>query len=285
MYSDDSLGEIVDGREIERALRGDILYGDDFSSVQIARWFDDEREGYFNLYKNEPNAMATDHASYEYEQLADQHCYKWLPNRRFDHALGIGSAHGAELKPILERSLRVTVLEPSDGFASTTIDGKLVTYLKPDQSGLIPFPASSFDIVVCFSVLHHIPNVTTVVNEMYRVLKPGGYALLREPTHSMGDWRKPRRGLTKNERGIPLMIFRNIVRASRFKIVKETKCMFSLMSRLSPLFGGRSVWTSAAIVRIDRILCALPIYSGVYQARHIWQKIRPSAVSFVLIKR
>lgn len=268
----------------ERALRGEILYGDDFSAEEIGLWFEDEREGYFNLnYETERQAEAEDPV-YAYEQLAEQHCFKWLPQREFGSALGIGSAHGAELKPILQRSQSVTVLEPSDGFASEAIGGKPVTYVKPQPSGIMPFDSASFDIVVCFSVLHHIPNVSTVIKEMFRVLKPGGYALLREPTHSMGDWRLPRRGLTKHERGIPLALFRHAISEAGFDIQKETRCMFSLMSRLSPLMGGRSVWTSNVIVQIDRALCALPVWPKQYGAARIWHKIRPTAVSFVLKK-
>jgi SAM-dependent methyltransferase len=270
--------------EIEQALRGELLYGDNFSTEQIAQWFEDEKDGYFNLYYGAETAGGPDSAEYEYAQLAEQHCYKWLPKREFANALGVGSAHGAELKPILQRSMSVTVLEPSDGFASTTIDGKSVTYVKPQASGLMPFKSQSFDIVVCFSVLHHIPNVSTVINEMFRVLKPGGYALLREPTHSMGDWRQPRRGLTKRERGIPLQIFRDIIARAGFRTEKETCCMFSLISRLSIFTGGKSVWTFDRIAKLDRLVCALPVWSRKYGAERFWHKIRPTAVSFVLVK-
>ena len=270
--------------KIEQALRGEVLYGDDFTAEEIAKWFEDEKDGYFNLYYGAANPIGPDSSDYEYAQLAEQHCFKWLPEREFANALGVGSAHGAELKPILQRSRSVTVLEPSDGFASTTIDGKTVTYVKPHASGLMPFENASFDIVVCFSVLHHIPNVSTLIREMFRVLKLGGYVLLREPTHSMGDWRQPRRGLTKRERGIPLNIFREIIKRAGFQIERETCCMFSLMSRLSRFMGGRSVWTSGRIVRIDRLLCALPIWSKEYGGGHFWYKIRPTAVSFVLRK-
>ncbi len=270
--------------KIEQALRGETLYGDDFSPEEIARWFEAEKEGYFNLYFGEDNPNGIENSTYEYAELVEQHHFKWLPNREFESALGIGSAHGAELKPILARSQRVTVLEPSDGFATATIDGKPVTYVKPNASALMPFDSDSFDIVICFSVLHHIPNVSTVIREIYRVLTPGGYALLREPTHSMGDWRQPRRGLTKCERGIPRKIFREIISQSGFNIVRETPCMFSLMSRLSPLIGGRSVWTSNVVVNLDRYLCALPIWPKTYRAQHLWHKIRPTSVSFVIMK-
>ncbi len=276
---------LADNITIERALRGEILYGDDFSLAQIGQWFEDEREGYFNLcYGPAATSVPERSTKYTYEQLAEQHCFKYLPKCEFDSALGVGSAQGDELKPILKLSKIVTVLEPSDGFVSNMIDGKPVTYVKPQASGIMPFADASFNLIVCFSVLHHIPNVSTVVNEMFRVLKRGGYVLLREPTHSMGDWRKPRNGLTKHERGIPLEIFRRIVLGTGFNIVKEVRCMFSLMSRLSPLLGGRSVWTSATIVKIDRLLCSLPIWPQEYGGDRVWKKIRPTNVSFVLKK-
>jgi ubiquinone/menaquinone biosynthesis C-methylase UbiE len=38
----------------------------------------------------------------------------------------------------------------------------------------IPFSDSYFDLVYCWGVIHHAPNPTTVVSEIYRVLKHGG---------------------------------------------------------------------------------------------------------------
>lgn len=271
--------------QIEQALNGEILIGDEYSLVEIEQWFEDEKEGYYNLYYAGQEPIGESSPGYEYSELAEQHGFRWLPSTHFESALGIGSAHGAELRPILARSGRITVLEPSDGFSSNTIDGKDVTYIKPQASGLIPFEDESFDLIVCFSVLHHIPNVSTVIGEMHRVLKRGGWILLREPTHSMGDWRKPRRGLTKRERGIPLNIFRNIVTSTGLQIVRETRCMFSLMTRLSPLLQGKSVWTFSSIVKLDRIVCSIPVWPNYYGASRLWHKIRPTAVSYVLHKK
>lgn len=38
----------------------------------------------------------------------------------------------------------------------------------------LPFPNSSFDHIYSFGVIHHTPNPEKIVNEMYRVLRPGG---------------------------------------------------------------------------------------------------------------
>lgn len=45
----------------------------------------------------------------------------------------------------------------------------------------LPFADASFDWVLCNHVLEHIPNDTKAMKELFRVLKPGGTALLQVP--------------------------------------------------------------------------------------------------------
>ena len=45
----------------------------------------------------------------------------------------------------------------------------------------LPFADASFDWILCNHVLEHIPNDTKAMQELYRVLKPGGKALLQVP--------------------------------------------------------------------------------------------------------
>lgn len=174
---------------MEVYFSGQKLYGDDFSKAQIDEWFADEAEGYFHLMQSE----AADY-SYGYHAINMRHGFSLLPKQSFGHVLGVGSAYGDELAPILDVSERISILEPSDGFQSTTINGVPVSYVKPVASGTMPFAPDSLDLITCLGVLHHIPNVGRVIGEFHRVLKPGGYALVREPINSMGDWRKPRGG-------------------------------------------------------------------------------------------
>jgi ubiquinone/menaquinone biosynthesis C-methylase UbiE len=108
------------------------------------------------------------------------------------HVLGFGSAYGDELIPNIQRAQAVTIVDPSGAFSSDTIHGVRASYVKPTPTGALPFSEEEFDLITCFGVLHHIPNVTTVVTELVRTLQPGGHILIREPIVSMGDWRKPR---------------------------------------------------------------------------------------------
>lgn len=45
----------------------------------------------------------------------------------------------------------------------------------------LPFKDHSFDFILCNHVLEHIPDDTKAMQEIYRVLKPGGTAILQIP--------------------------------------------------------------------------------------------------------
>lgn len=263
---------------IKPYLSGQRLYGDNFSAEQIDAWFADEAEGYFDLTRTGDEGYA-----YGYHALNQKHGFSALPQRRFNHVLGIGAAYGDELRPVLASSDRITILEPASGFQHTAIDNVPVNYVQPVASGVMPFADGSFDLITCFGVLHHIPNVSQVVQELFRVARPGGFVLIREPVISMGDWRTPRKGLTKRERGIPLNLMREIIRTAGFDVVRERKCMFSLTSRLRFLVRG-AVYNNSAVVALDALLSRLPVWPDIYHARNAMQKLRPTAVYCVLRK-
>jgi len=45
----------------------------------------------------------------------------------------------------------------------------------------LPFEDNTYDVILCNHVLEHIPDDTKAMQELYRVLKPGGMAILQIP--------------------------------------------------------------------------------------------------------
>ena len=254
---------------------GKTLCGDDFSPEQIEAWFRDEADAYFNLPQDQELGL------YSYHARNWRHGFRHLPPSPFEHVLCLGGAFGDELQPVLGRSKKVTILEPASGFQNPRFE-----YVKPDPGGRMPFADNAFDLVTCFGVLHHIPNVSTVVHEMARCTKPAGWQLICEPCHSMGNWDKPRRMLTPRERGIPSSIMRKIVVDAGLRIVRERRCMFSLTSRVQVLLPKRQfAYNTPWITAFDDYISNLPIWPEKYHAKNVIQKLRPHAVFFVLQKQ
>src|SRR5690606_17583822 len=45
----------------------------------------------------------------------------------------------------------------------------------------LPFKSDTYDFILCNHVLEHIPDDTQAMRELYRILKPGGTAILQIP--------------------------------------------------------------------------------------------------------
>ena len=222
-------------KKLEVFYSGEKLYGNDFNKRELEEWHRDEKEGYADL-------GAKNRASYQYiyHSLNIIHGFRHLPSKKYQQALGLGSAYGDEFESIANRIRRLTIIEPSDAFPQDVVHGIPTVYLKPGSSGTLPVAHNFADLILCFGVLHHIPNVSYIINELFRCLVYGGFALIREPIVSMGDWTKPRRGLTKRERGVPIQIFRKFIIEAGFKIEKETMCVFPLIPRIWGFLGKQA---------------------------------------------
>lgn len=68
---------------------------------------------------------------------------------------------------------------------ATLFDGAIIRKMKANT---IPFDSASFDFVINNQVMEHVDNLNDVLNEIYRVLKPGGMVLSLFP--DKGVWRE-----------------------------------------------------------------------------------------------
>ncbi len=264
--------------DIAPFFAGRELFGDDLDAAGISDWFAAEEEAYAELWgKNRQTYQ------YEYHALNLTHGFGHLPDGRFANVLGLGSCYADEFLPIAERIDRLIVLEPSEQFRRSPLETLSVEMRKPNASGELDFADDTFDLIVCLSVLHHIPNVTFVLGELARVLRPGGHIVLREPVVSMGDWRKPRRGLTQNERGIPLNWLRERLERSGLRVVRDAQCVFPLTHRLKFLGHGHP-FNSRVAMLFDRLMSTAFSWNSRYHAVHWWHKLRPTTAFMVLSK-
>jgi len=259
-------------------LMGQKLYGDDFTPEEIQRWHEMEKEGYGDLVRKRPHDY-----SYEYQALNRRHGFRHVQIKPESRALAIGGAFCEELRPVAKRLAHITNLDPSTYFDVDTLDGVPIEHVKPSVSGKMPFTDNSFDLITCFGVLHHIPNVSFVMGECFRTLSPGGIMLLREPIVSMGDWRKPRPGLTANERGIPENILVEIAISTGFEINNRALCDFSPLGRLAAKLGIR-IFSFPAGVLADSLLSNIFAFNRRYHRTSIWHKFAPASLALVLKK-
>ena len=264
--------------DIANYLCGRALYGDNFNLEQIAEWYADEEEAYANLGAGNSAAY-----SYGYHAWNWYHAYRHLETISYDNVLGFGSAYGDELKPIATRMRKVTVVDPSLAFVRTQVHGVPATYVKPAPNGRLPLMAGEFDYISCLGVLHHIPNVSFVLSELARVLATGGHMVVREPIVSMGDWRQPRRGLTKRERGIPLHVLESIIQACGLQVTRKSLCAFPVTPRLFRTIRS-DTYNSRFATRVDALLSGAFAWNVNYHPTNFLQRLRPTSAFLVLKK-
>jgi len=264
---------------IQEYFDGLKLIGDDYSKSQIKIWADEEKEAYANL-----GAQNKSEYKYKYHALNRKIGFSDLNLQKCKKVLGIGSAWGDEFSPIAKYIEEIIVLEPSEAFAkNTSILGIPAQYIRPNDTNLLPFDNEMFDLIVCLGALHHIPNVSFVLKEFYRCIKFDGIVIIREPIVSMGDWRNKRVGLTKNERGIPLRLFKKMLDESGFVIDKQVLCMFQPL-RFFSKYSNIDIYNNKFYIFFDLVFSKIFSWNIRYHKERIWQKFGPTSVYYVVRK-
>jgi 2-polyprenyl-3-methyl-5-hydroxy-6-metoxy-1,4-benzoquinol methylase len=108
-------------------------------------------------------------------RLADVEALRSPPGDLLDAGCGTG----AFLALARERRWRVTGTELS-AYACRAADAQGIRAIQ-GEVWEAQLPAASFDVVTCWHVIEHVSDPKRVVQEFYRVLKPGGRLLLATP--------------------------------------------------------------------------------------------------------
>jgi glycosyltransferase involved in cell wall biosynthesis/ubiquinone/menaquinone biosynthesis C-methylase UbiE len=124
----------------------------------------------------------------------------WMPKvMEFDkHAgelvLEVGGGMGTDLSQFAKHGALVTDVDLSEGhlklaqenFRLRGLTGRFVHH----DAELLPFDDNTFDLVYSNGVIHHTPNTSRAVREIFRVLKPGGRVIVMVyAENSLQYWR------------------------------------------------------------------------------------------------
>jgi ubiquinone/menaquinone biosynthesis C-methylase UbiE len=117
-----------------------------------------------------------------YEHQAEEIAIRrLLKGKHFKHGLDVGGGYGRLTKLISEYCVQAELVEPSDqqrAEGSKFLAGSKNAGIVEGTITEIPFPDASADLVLVVRVLHHILEITPAIQEISRVLQPGGYLLL-----------------------------------------------------------------------------------------------------------
>lgn len=118
----------------------------------------------------------------DYENAAEEMAIKrFLRGKKFKTAADIGGGYG-RLCVLLEKyASKVTLVEPSKAqldIAEDFLKGHKNIDKKLMQADDLKFKAGSMDLITMIRVMHHLPDPTKELSEIYRVLSDQGYFVL-----------------------------------------------------------------------------------------------------------
>jgi ubiquinone/menaquinone biosynthesis C-methylase UbiE len=200
-----------------------------------------------------------------YSSAASQGHLDRLDNTFVDHVLTLGVTSGLALDvgtgpgqipiklalrlprlQIIGVDLSEAMLKQAQHDAQTIGVADRVTFQIGDAKKL-SFPAGHFDLVICNSLLHHVPHPLVTLNELARVARPDGAILLR-------DLRRPRAlafpfhvlWFGRHYRGLMKKLFRDSVLSA------YTEQELQKLLSQSKISGGRVFRSGRSHIGIER---------------------------------
>ncbi|MFD2787421.1 class I SAM-dependent methyltransferase [Hymenobacter rubripertinctus] len=94
--------------------------------------------------------------------------------------LDVPAGNGDTAQLLLELGARVTASDLYPEFFRYPT----IPCIKANLNGTLPFADASFDVVICQEGIEHMPNQLHLFQELNRVLRPGGRAIITTPNYS-----------------------------------------------------------------------------------------------------
>jgi ubiquinone/menaquinone biosynthesis C-methylase UbiE len=179
------------------AVRAPRVETGDRYKDEVQRQWDNDPAGSHYVKAAEPHTLQwfEEAEAYRFAEYAP-----WMAEtmefakHRGDRVLEIGGGMGTDLSQFARHGALTTDLDLSSGhlelakenFRLRGLPGEFVLH---DAESLV-FPDNTFDLVYSNGVLHHTPNTRQVVEEIHRVLKPGGRTIvMMYAENSLHYWR------------------------------------------------------------------------------------------------
>lgn len=118
-------------------------------------------------------------ADRKYEDMADRMAIRRLLPRKMDNFVDIAGGYGRLANEYIPRAKVATLFDYSETElkqAKELYGDKLKT--KAGDIYALPFKDNTFDALLMVRATHHFKDMQKVSNELYRVLKPGGVAVI-----------------------------------------------------------------------------------------------------------
>jgi ubiquinone/menaquinone biosynthesis C-methylase UbiE len=176
---------------------GQVLTTGDYYKDEIQRQWDRDACGSHYAKETLPNTLEwyLEIERYRYGVYAP-----WMPEvmefdrHRGEKLLEVGAGLGTDHAQFARNGALTTDLDLSSGhlehakrnFSLRGLDGEFVH----GDAENMPFHDETFDVVYSNGVIHHSPNTQRIVDEMYRVLRPGGRIIVMVyAENSLHYWR------------------------------------------------------------------------------------------------